>query len=45
MEDKRIWDKGTAFESGPEKKKPVEQHDDIIWDKGTPFEYREPRKD
>jgi hypothetical protein len=38
--DKRVWDKGTPFQSGPQV--PVkESDDDVIWDRGTPFESRE----
>lgn len=42
-QDKRVWDKGTPFQSPPAKPEPEPQDDDIIWDKGTPFESREPR--
>jgi hypothetical protein len=43
-DDKRIWDKGTPFQSPSDKpKEPEPRDDDIIWDKGTPFESRQPR--
>ena len=45
MNDDKVWDKGTPFQSPASSPKPPEpRDDDIIWDKGTPFESREPRK-
>lgn len=40
---RQVWDKGTHFESPPDKPEREPRDDDIIWDKGTHFESREPR--
>jgi len=46
--DRRVWDKGTPFESGPDHdKSKVPEGPHRVWDKGTPFESYEklPLKD
>jgi len=37
--DRRVWDRGTPFESGPDHgQSKVPQVPHRVWDRGTPFE-------